>query len=88
MVRNQFSTLRQTHGIDTVRFEHDNSKRYAQTDTIISGRNKPYPPVSSAIRKTPVKGACMTPDINPAIPIRAKFFSGMYVPPNWNSLHT
>ena len=26
MVRNQFSTLRQTHGIDTVRFEHDNSK--------------------------------------------------------------
>ena len=26
MMRNQFSTLRQTHGIDTVRFEHDNSK--------------------------------------------------------------
>ena len=26
MMRNQFSTLRQTHGIDTVRLEHDNSK--------------------------------------------------------------
>ena len=36
--------------------------------------------VSSAIRKIPVKGACITPDINPAIPNKAKFFSGIYGP--------
>ena len=35
-----------------------------------------YPPVSSAIRKMPVNGACITPDITPAIPNKAKFFSG------------
>ena len=28
-------------------------------------------------RKIPVSGACITPDINPAIPNKAKFFSGI-----------
>ena len=42
-------------------------------ETIMSGKNIEYPPVSSAIRKTPVSGACITPDIRPAIPSSAKF---------------
>ena len=48
-------------------------------ETIISGRKRSYPPVSSAIRNTPVSGACMTPDIIPAIPSNAKFFSEIYM---------
>ena len=38
--------------------------------------NMVYPPVNSAIRNTPVNGACITPDITPAMPNKAKFFSG------------
>ena len=50
------------------------------TLTIISGMNRWYPPVSSAIRKIPVSGACITPDIRPAIPTSAKFDSGTIKP--------
>lgn len=49
--------------------------RYAQTETMMSGMNSWYPPVSSAMRKIPVSGACITPLMSPAIPIMAKFFS-------------
>ena len=47
--------------------------RYDIMETIMSGRNMVYPPVSSAMRNTPVSGANITPDIRPAIPSRAKF---------------
>src|SRR5690554_6057188 len=49
---------------------------YELMDTIIRGRNKSYPPVSSAIKKVPVRGACITPAITPAIPNREKFSCG------------
>ena len=49
--------------------------RYEDTDTIINGKKSEYPPVSSAIRKTPVSGAWNTPDIRAAIPKSAKFLS-------------
>ena len=45
--------------------------RYAHTATIINGMKRSYPPVSSAIRKTPVRGACITPLISPAMPSNA-----------------
>ena len=46
----------------------------------MSGRNSAYPPVSSAIRNIPVRGACMTPAMTPAIPRSVKFFSGTTTP--------
>ena len=45
--------------------------RYAHTETIINGIKRLYPVVISAMRNTPVSGACITPDITPAIPKRA-----------------
>ena len=42
-------------------------------ETIRRGRNKSYPPVNSAVRKIAINGACITPDITPAMPISAKF---------------
>ena len=49
-------------------------------DTIISGIRSAYPPVISAIRKIAVIGACITPDIRPAIPTNAKLASGRESP--------
>ena len=46
------------------------------TATAINGIKRWYPPVSSAMRKMPVSGACMTPAIKPDIPAKAKLASG------------
>ena len=54
--------------------------RYADTETIINGMNRLYPLVISAMRNVPVSGACITPDMTPAMPNSAKFFSGTYIP--------
>ena len=61
---------------------------YESTDTIISGINKWYPPVSSAIRNIPVSGACITPDISPAIPTSAKLANGSWHPAALRSIAT
>ena len=54
---------------------------YETVDVRISGISSSYPPVISAIRKIAVRGACMTPDMSPAIPTRTKFCSGTTAPP-------
>ena len=55
MVRQQLAFLRQTHGVDAMRLEHKDRDIGTDRDDH-QGRNKSYPPVSSAIKKTPVKG--------------------------------
>ena len=49
---------------------------YETVEVRISGIRSSYPPVMSAIRKIAVIGACMTPDIRPAMPTSTKFCSG------------
>ncbi len=43
--------------------------------TNINGTKSSYPPVISAIKKIAVSGACSTPAINPAMPIKVKLLS-------------
>ena len=49
----------------------------AKEAVIIKGRNKAYPPVSSAIKKIAVRGAWSIPAIIPAIPTRVKLLTEM-----------
>ena len=44
---------------------------YATVEVMSKGINIPYPPVISAVRKIPVRGACITAAIIPAIPANA-----------------
>lgn len=84
---NQFSLLGQTHGVNAVRLEHNDCQ------VCTDGNNHQRQEQSITARKfgnqkDTGQGACMTPDISPAIPISAKFFSGMKTSPILNSLQT
>lgn len=59
-----------------MRLEYHNGK--IRADRYHHQRKEQIIPASQFCnQKIPVSGACITPDINPAIPNKAKFFSGI-----------
>lgn len=78
MVRQQLAFLRQTHGVDTMRLKHKDRDIGTDRDDH-QGEEQIIPTRQLGDQENPVKGACITPDMIPAIPSKAKFFSEIYI---------